>query len=105
MEGAAEYLVEQTGCPIEGVRSDFFGWDAPGDAPGYVAGENYVTGEVTQTEGLMMVQKSDVMDPSASNPATIGEMTFKEFMSMLRIMFDCYWDIDANGYIRIEHWI
>lgn len=104
LQSATEYIIEQAGCDLAGVRSDFFDWNAPGDAPGYVAGENYVTGAANQMNALVILQKTDVIDPAASNPATIGEMTFAEMMTFLRVAHRCYWDIDDDGYVRIEHW-
>ena len=104
LQAATEYLIEQTGCELAGVRSDFLDWNAPGDTPGYVAGQNYVTGELNQMDALVILQKTDVIDPAATNPATIGEMTFTEMMTFLRVAPRLYWDIDDAGYVRIEHW-
>lgn len=89
---------------ITSIQSDFLGWDPPGDAPGYVAGENYVTGNATQTEGLVIVQKSDAITPQASQAATRGDMTMAEMFTALNTIYRLYWDIDANGVLRIEHW-
>lgn len=104
LESAAEYIIDQSGCDLDGVRSDFFEWDPVGDAPGYASGVNYITGDATQVNHLVILQKSDAIDPNASNPATIGEMTFLDLVTALRVMFRCYWDIDDDGYVRIEHW-
>lgn len=103
LQAATEYLIDQTGCELAGVRSDFFDWNAPGDAPGYVAGENYVTGSLNQMNALVILQKTDVIDPAASDPATIGELTFAEMMTLFRVGPRCFWDIDDQGYVRIEH--
>lgn len=104
LEDVAEYLVEQTGCGLEGVRSDFFEWLPPGDAPGYVAGQNYVTGTPNQHASLLIAQKSDIITPAASNPATIGEMSLEEFLVMLSVTHQVFWRIDEAGYLRLEHW-
>lgn len=101
---AVDYIIDKAECDTLGARSDFFEWDPPGDAPGYVAGENYVTGTENQVDQLLILQKTDVIAPTASNPATIGEMTFTEMMTALRVMFRVYWDIDDAGNVRIEHW-
>lgn len=98
------YLLEKTGCGLTGIRSDFLEWNPPGDAPGYVAGYNYVTGEINQMDHLLIAQKSDIIDPTASNPATSGYTTFKDMMKALNVMAQLYWDIDDDGYLRIEHW-
>lgn len=100
-----ELFIEASECEtIPGVRSDFLEWNPPGNAPGYVAGVNYVTGQPSQTSGLVIVQKSDAILPNATNPATRGEMSLAEFFTALRVIYRLYWDIDAQGYIRIEHW-
>lgn len=99
----ATYMLEQMGCATQGVRSDFLEINPPGTAPGYVSGINYVTGLPSQVNHLFWIQKSDAIDPAASNPATIGQFTFAEFMTLLSSM-RLFWDLDADGYIRIEHW-
>lgn len=104
LQTAAELILSESGCELTGPVSDFFEWNPPGDAPGYAPGINYVTGELSQVNHLAIEQKSDAIDPLASNPATRGEMTFTELMAMLRVMFRCYWDIDEQGILRIEHW-
>ena len=97
-------LVENTGCSsIENVVSDFFEWNPPGDTAGYVAGQNYVTGETNQVDHLVILQKSDAIDPGASNPATIGEITLKEMLQFLAEVFRVYWIIDDSGNLRLEH--
>lgn len=97
------FIASSIGCELNGIVSDFLEWDPAGDAVGYAAGFNYVTGRANQVDHLLLTQKSDAIDPNASSPATIGEMTFKEFMSMLLSM-RLFWDIDDNGTLRIEHW-
>lgn len=86
------------------VVSDFFEIDPPGDAPGYSTGVNYVTGGTNKWSNLVMLQKSDALDPTATDPATLGEITFKELIALLASM-RIFWDIDANGHVRFEHWI
>lgn len=103
LRSAIEHLLDHAGCDLDGVRSDFFEWDAPGDALGYSPGINYVTGEINDIDHLLLLQKSDAIDPAASNPATIGELTFEEAMTMLAVAFRCLWDIDDRGFLRIEH--
>ncbi len=104
LERAVGMQVLALDCGLTGVRSDFFEWDAVGDAPGYATGINYVTGKSTQVDQIVLLQKSDAMYPSSTNPATIGEMTFKEMMHALYVMFRVLWDIDEDGYLRLEHW-
>ena len=52
---------------------------------------------------LMLSQKSDCIDPTSSDPATKGILTFKNLMEYLTEMFQVYWAIDSQGKFRIEH--
>lgn len=104
LEDVMNFLCTSLGCGIKGVKSDFFEWNPPGDAPGYVAGINYVTGQANQVSEITILQKSDAKDPSASDPATIGELSLREALSMLWTMFRVQWDIDPANYLRIEHY-
>ena len=99
-----EYILEKSGCDQVSVESDFFEWNPVGDAPGYVSGENYLTGEVNQMDQLVLLQKSDALDPAATNPATLGEMTLKEMLTLFSVAFRVFWKITENGDIRFEHW-
>lgn len=98
-----EYMLERAGCDVSAVVSDFFEWNPIGDAPGYVAGENYITGETNTVSNIQILQKSDAIDPLATNPATIGEMTIAEMFQWLRAL-QVFWDIDDSGRLRLEHW-
>lgn len=104
LESIIAFVLDKTGCGIDTVVSDFFEWSPPGDAPGYVAGQNYVTGQVNDYDQIVLLQKSDAIDPAASNPATIGELTFQELADLMRVAFRCLWDITEAGELRIEHW-
>lgn len=102
------YMFSKTDCPqldIVNIVSDFFEWTPPGDAPGYVAGQNYVTGETNQVDKLFIFQKSDVVLPGASNPAVRGETTMAEVLSWMRTMFRVYWRLTDDGDMRFEHWL
>ena len=103
LEDVADYLVEQMGCGLAGVRSDLFDWNAVGDTDGYVAGFDYVTGREAEVNSLLIVQNTDAKDPGASNPATIGEWSFKELVQFMQVM-QCLWYIDSDNYVRFEHW-
>jgi hypothetical protein len=104
IENAGNYIIGRMDCGDMIMRSDFFEWDPYGDAPGYTTGFNYVTGATNQVSNLVILQKTDAINPDATDQATIGEMTFSEFMRMMFTMFRVYWDIDNNGDVRLEHW-
>jgi hypothetical protein len=98
-----KFLVEKAGCDID-VVSDFFEWDPPADTPGYVAGRNYVTNAGNQVDELYVMDVSDAADPTATNPATRADWSFKEWAELARAMFRVYWTIDRLGRLRFEHW-
>lgn len=103
LQEVANYMLGQAGCDQTEMVSDFFEWNAPGDAPGYLPGVNYVTGLGSQTNALVLLQNSDAIDPGATNPATIGELTLKEFFTLLATAYRTLWAIDSEGRVRIEH--
>lgn len=88
---------------IQGIRSDFFEIDPPGDTYGYVPGTNYVTGLDNKLANMMFIQLSDFIDPDADQPAFIGNMTFEQLAELWRKAFNAYWFVDADGYVRVEH--
>jgi hypothetical protein len=95
--------IAQFTCPtINGVISDFFDWNAAEDTPGYSPGINYVTGLSNKLTGIHISQKSDIIDPNASQPATVGELTFNELMQMFAVTFNAFWFIEGTK-LRIEH--
>lgn len=103
LKDAIDYIIDQIACDeITGITSDFFEINPTGTAPGYVSGENYVTGETNQYDQLVLVQKSDARDPNASNPASVGKTTFATIARWLVEMFQVYWIIE-NGKVRFEH--
>jgi hypothetical protein len=90
-------------CDLTEVQSDYFDMNPVGDAPDYVAGNNYVTGAINKVNHIHIAQKSDIIDPGASNPATRGMMTFTQMTEMLKTIFNVYWFIDGTN-LRFEHY-
>jgi hypothetical protein len=64
---------------------------------------NPVTGDPSCTNNIYLIQNSDANDPFASNPATIGEITFLDLMTWLRVMYQVYWDISDLGIFQLKH--
>lgn len=105
LQDAVQYLVNQSGCAgYNNVVSDIFEWNPVGDTPGYAPGINYINGDPNEYNLLTIAQKSDIVNPFASNPATIGEMTLRQMNETLREMFNVWWYIDDSGNVRYEHW-
>lgn len=98
-----EYVIDQLGCGITEVVSDFFEWNPIGDTPGYSAGINYVTGGTNKLVNLLIAQKSDIISYNSSNPATKGLITFEKLEKIWSWMFNAYWFIDGNNRLRVEH--
>ncbi len=89
---------------IGGFRSDFFEINAPGDTPGYVAGTNYVTGLPSTVNNLRLQQLSAYLTITTGTLDEItSDITLKEFLDSLKLMFNCKWFVDEAGYIRMEH--
>lgn len=89
-------------CGLTEVQSDFFEMNPPGDTPHYTPGINYVTALPNKISNLMLAQKSDIIDPGASQPATRGMLSFNDLMVMLKEIFQVYWVIES-GNLRLEH--
>ena len=63
---------------------------------------NPVLGGTNQYRYLTIAQKSDIKRPNATNPATIGMMSFDQMMSILK-MYNLYYTYDGTT-LRIEHY-
>lgn len=98
-----EYVIDELGCDINAVVSDFFEWNPPGDTPGYVPGYNYVTGVPNMLTNITIAQKSDIISYTSSNAATKGMITLDKLEKIWAWKFNAYWFIDAFGRFRIEH--
>lgn len=98
-----EYVIDQLGCGITDVVSDFFDWNAVGDATGYSPGINYVTGAANKLTNITIAQKSDIINYLSSNKATKGMITLDKLEKIWAWMFNAYWFVDQFGRFRIEH--
>lgn len=101
-----EFLLRVSACSVTpDVVSDFLEWNPAGDAPGYVAGINYVTGDANQHNHIIAIQNSDAIDPGATEPATRGDMTLGQVLELLNKSAQLFWDLTEDNELRIEHWI
>jgi hypothetical protein len=98
-----DYVAKQTCGQVVGIRSDFFDINPVGDSPDYVPGENYVTEATNQINDLLVLQKSDFINPTSTNEATRGLITWQDLINEVCIIFNCGWYIDSDGYVRVEH--
>jgi hypothetical protein len=84
-------------CPkLDGIRSDFFQWN-----PLNPSLTNYVYGGVNQYNFLCISQKSDVKNPNSTEKATVGNLTWEQFVSWLRNIEVYY--IVINNEVHFEH--
>lgn len=89
-------LLEQM-CGLT-VRSEFFQINA-----GTTAEPNYVTGETSQTDNIIVFQKRDIKFPNSSQPSALLDTTFESLVGALCEYFNLQWDVTETGDFRIEH--
>ena len=63
---------------------------------------NPVTLDTNKYRYLMIAQKSDIKRPAATNPASMGMLSWNGLMSILR-MYNVFWTFDGTT-VRIEHY-
>lgn len=84
-------------CAGVQVVSDFFQIN-----PQNLSSVNYVTGQPTQVDNLILFQKSDVKRPNATGNAWKAEWTFDKLMETLNFLFNVSYSLE-NGVFRLEH--
>ena len=84
-------------CPTLNVVSDFLQIN-----PENASNINYVTGQTTETNKIVIWQKSDVKRPTVSNNASKAEMTFDELVKLLATIYNIHYSIIGNV-LRFEH--
>lgn len=55
------------------------------------------------THRLVMTPKSNLLAGEFSQPAMKAEITIRDVLDMLKNMLQCYWYIDGDNRLRIEH--
>lgn len=84
-------------CSSITIVSDFFQIN-----PENISEINYVTGEKSTTNEILVFQKSDVKRPDTINNATKAEISFEKLIESLNKMFNVAYTIE-NGVFRLEH--
>ena len=89
------YLAQKSNPNIVGIISNFFQINPTGpfNVPG--ATNNY--------QYLVFCALADIQEPIPSNLTKKCMVKFFDVMDDLQVLFDVFWDIDDNGYLRIEH--
>lgn len=104
LEEVATLLIGASCGTVNGFRSDFFEINPPGDTPGYVAGVNYVTGAANQITNLRVQQISAFLTiVSESTLEIYSDMSLKDLLDSLKILFNTKWFVDDDDYLRMEH--
>lgn len=96
------------------VRYQYYDMDVPGSDVMLYLGtspqpfspydfSNYVTGEASKVENLILFQKSDVKRPSGTGNASIANTTLEKMLKDICNMFNLKWDIDEDDNFIIEH--
>lgn len=97
--------VDATGCDIDEIRSDFFGINPDGTNPTNDA-YDFSTDDEGVMQSVLIFQKSDVVNPGATNDATIMNLSLTDMLTALRDSLNVHWAIldDAgDNILRIEH--
>lgn len=89
-----------TFCNTLSLVSDFFEWNPVGDAPGYIAGNNYVTGVINKVANIGIEATENII--GTTNGGIKDKLTLKDLNEMLRLVFNVYWFIDGSV-LRYEH--
>jgi hypothetical protein len=99
-------IVDLLGCDIDEVVSDFFGINPDGTNPTNDA-YDYSTDDEGVMQGVLLFQKSDVVNEDATDDATILEMSLKDFFdSVGQGSLEVYYTLTESGgtvTLRIEH--
>ncbi len=66
----------------------------------FLYGENPILGTNWR---LFITQKTNIIYSGYDQPASRAPITLRQILDMLRDAFKCYWFIDDNGRLRIEH--
>lgn len=65
---------------------------------------DYVTLQPNNNLKTVIAQKSDILTPASSEPASKGMISFSTMMDILRIMYNVWWDYDEDlNQFNIEH--
>lgn len=99
LDDVFQYMLDQQNCGLT-FESRFYG------TSGFENDPNPVTNLTNSpTSGLLLFQKSDVADFSASENATIANISIKTLLSDLNVQHNSWWQIDeVNNKLIFEHW-
>jgi hypothetical protein len=89
---------------IEYLAVQVFGAGTTVTSRFFTEATNYVTLKASKVLYLTIAQKSDIKNPTSTDPATVANLSFNELTSILRGRFNCYWKYsEALGIVTVEH--
>ena len=97
--------VTETGCDIDEVRSNFLNINPDGTQPTNTA-YDYALDVEGVFQNVLIFQKSDIVNPDATNDATRLPLTMNDMLTALRDSLNVYWaivDVSGSNVLRIEH--
>ena len=98
---AIQWLIKRT---LSGTEYEYYGDVPPAKFSQFLnADTNPVTGNLNYLKQVSILHLSDAKRPGATNPATVGTVTLKSVLEDLKKMYNAYWFLDEEGFIRIEH--
>ena len=100
-----EDAVTETGCDIDEVRSNFLNINPDGTRPTNTA-YDYALDVEGVFQNVLIFQKSDIVNPDATNDATRLPLTMNDMLTALRDSLNVYWaivDVSGSNVLRIEH--
>ena len=101
LKDVINYLFAQMGCGVTVISSFLFSDNYENEtSPGT---NNYVTGVLNQLTNIVIHQTTDIKRPNATQQATNLNVSLKELLEALQVLFDVQCFIDENGFFRIEH--
>ena len=99
-------VLAYTACDYYEIISDFFSWQFDGFGNPIILTAQPPTNYVNPSQPgywIWISAKSDFRDPTASNPATICNLSFDDIERIMSEVFNVYWLIDGNR-LRFEHY-
>lgn len=109
---AIDYILNECGLDYTCKSTFLFSDVLPSVKPAWIQAilderstYNYITRDYNELSNIYLIEKSDYKRPLVSDPATISKLKLSDLLADLNMIFlGCLrWEIDVDGYLRIEH--
>lgn len=97
--------VDATDCDIDEIRSNFFGINPDSTQPTNDA-YDYALDVEGVFQSVLIFQKSDIVNPDATNDATNLPLSLNDMLTAFRDSLNVHWaivDVSGSNVMRIEH--